>query len=288
MYAFSAGSKGQDGWQRRMLKAMNGARTISDNFSEFFHKVLTDKMCSRQRKLELCLFTMSSRMRMGDRMDDFMATDEHEGLICLWKRFNKYVVAREWNILNNRTAMEQAVIYYQADADIHKMKKTSARITSNLEEPERGTTLLDKPCLMKSRFDVEQMQLTKSENEERNIERKPCGIISTVEMQQYLWVNKKGARWRWMRRCHGGRAAVPTKLESLASELDGFRKGIIHESELNETRALSDGVMNRQHSVCVVISNDEGVANLSRDRQTFMKNRERVARRCHEQDVRKR
>jgi len=244
MFAFSPGSNGQDGWCRRVLKTMNGVRTVSEDFSEFLPKVLTNKMCSRQGKLELCLFIMSSRMRMVDHVDDLMAVGEHEELVSMWRKFNGYVLMRKSGILNNSTAVKQVVMYYQAGAEIYKMKKTSARVTFILEVPELDTTLLDEQRQTKFRSDVEKMQFVKSESEdvayalqslahhlhepdvdeEQNIERMPCNIFSTVEMQQYPLVGKKGARWHCVRRCHGGRAAVPNKLESTAPELDGLRK----------------------------------------------------------------
>jgi len=231
MYAFPPGSKGQDGWCWRILKAMNGARTASADFSEFLAKVLTNKMCFKQGKLEPCLFAASSRMRMVIHVDDPMAVGEPEELVSMWSELNKYVLMRKSGILNSDTAVKYLARlytlyedennigirvkhdsqYYQASADIYDLKKTSSRVTPILEVPEPDTTLLDKQRHTQFRSGVGKMQFVKSErgdiayglrhlahhlheptvDDERNIKRMLCYMLGTAEMQQFLLVDKK-------------------------------------------------------------------------------------------------
>jgi len=100
MYARPPVGLRSPGWYWKVLKAMNGARTASADFSEFLASVLTEKLGMIQGIVEPCMFKSSGLLRVCIHVDDPIATAKQGELVTFWTELEHYVLLRRAGMIS--------------------------------------------------------------------------------------------------------------------------------------------------------------------------------------------
>ena len=94
-YVWPPNEQKVSGWLWKILKAMNGSRTASADFAEFFAKVMVDKLNFVRGIMEACLYVASnSTLRVLLHVDDPIAGGEPEQLETFWFEIKAWVLIR--------------------------------------------------------------------------------------------------------------------------------------------------------------------------------------------------
>jgi len=185
MYARPPAGLREPGWLWRVLKAMNGARTASADFSEFLADVLVNNMGMVRGVMEPCSYRTQQTLRTVIHVDDPIAAGTTTELDTFWGKLEGFVLLRRTGSLSHERpmpylgreyrrvedddnigfAVKHSAKYFQTCAEVFDLQPTSSVRTTTCKEPKvpNGEDKVDKTGHTRYRSGVGKLQFIKSE-----------------------------------------------------------------------------------------------------------------------------